>query len=210
MNMKKQNQRKLQAQKRRKEILDAAKKLFAQNGYHATTTRSINNEIGMADGLMYHYFPGGKMEILETIVQKEIERKRRSVERTPKSIEEAGNLEELLYEIGRIILETATKDREMMVIALREYHILKEKFSEPVGEFLGFYDYLAQQLQQYMDKGEIKKLDPKFTAIQFISPFSLYTMSKLVTGDSGSSYFGTDDDVFLKRTVENMLKLLEI
>ncbi|MGA9173636.1 MAG: helix-turn-helix domain-containing protein [Thermoactinomyces sp.] len=49
--------RDLQAAKRRKQLLEAAKKLFAEKGYHNTSTKEINRAIGMADGLIYHYFP---------------------------------------------------------------------------------------------------------------------------------------------------------
>ncbi|EOR25407.1 transcriptional regulator, TetR family protein [Clostridium sartagoforme AAU1] len=52
--------RDLQAIERRNQLLESAKELFASNGYHATTTRQITKNIGMADGLIYHYFPDGK------------------------------------------------------------------------------------------------------------------------------------------------------
>ena len=63
------NMRKEQAAETRQRLLDAAAKLFAENGYARTSVRSINKSIGMADGLMYHYFPGGKEEIIQVIVR---------------------------------------------------------------------------------------------------------------------------------------------
>ena len=210
MKMEKLTQRQLQALERRQEILDAAKNLFALNGYHATTTRSINKAIGMADGLMYHYFPEGKMQILETLVQEEVDRKRESVSKTSQSIEASTSLRDQLTEIGRIILDAATRDREMMVIMMREYHVIKDKFSEPVIEFSGFYHYVANHLKSYMDKGEIRTLDPLFVAVQFISPFSVYTMTKVLMDDGDFSYFGMDDETFLKHNVDCTLKILEL
>ena len=61
--------RKEQATETRQRLLDAAATLFAQNGFARTSVRSINKSIGMADGLMYHYFPDGKQEILRVIVR---------------------------------------------------------------------------------------------------------------------------------------------
>ena len=210
MKMEKLNQRQRQALERRKEILIAAKKLFAQNGYHATTTRSINKEIGMADGLMYHYFPEGKLEILKTLVQEEIDRKKQSVQQTSLSIDENISIEELLTKIGQVIMKAATSDREMMVIMLREYPVIKDTFSEPIVEFSGFYQYVAKHLEMYMQKGIIRTLDPLFVAIQFISPFSVYTMSKVLMDDDSFSYFGMDEDTFLKHNVDCTLNILKI
>lgn len=49
-----------QAVETRQCLLDTAKKLFATNGYTLTSVRSINRELSMSDGILYHYFPGGK------------------------------------------------------------------------------------------------------------------------------------------------------
>ena len=49
--------RDLQAIKRIEQLLESAKQLFVLKGFHATTTREITRNIGMADGLIYHYFP---------------------------------------------------------------------------------------------------------------------------------------------------------
>ena len=61
--------RDLQAMERREQLLNSAKELFALQGYHATTTREITKHIGMADGLIYHYFPDGKKQILDIIMK---------------------------------------------------------------------------------------------------------------------------------------------
>ena len=68
------NMRQEQAAATKRNLLDAAQKLFAENGYKATPVRSINKKIGMADGLLYHYFPGGKKEILQVIVVENFEK----------------------------------------------------------------------------------------------------------------------------------------
>jgi AcrR family transcriptional regulator len=41
----------------RKKILDAARRLFADNGYEATTTRDIARASGIASGTLFNYFP---------------------------------------------------------------------------------------------------------------------------------------------------------
>ncbi len=69
MRQEKINLRQEQYQETRSKLLDSALKLFAQNGYAGTQVRTINRSIGLADGLMYHYFPGGKKEILQVLIR---------------------------------------------------------------------------------------------------------------------------------------------
>lgn len=57
----------------RAKILDVARDLFAEKGFEATTTRELNKTLGIADGLLYYYFPHGKQEILDTIVNQGLE-----------------------------------------------------------------------------------------------------------------------------------------
>lgn len=40
----------------RQEILDAARELFARDGYEATSIRKIAEKIGASSGILYHYF----------------------------------------------------------------------------------------------------------------------------------------------------------
>lgn len=41
---------------RRKQILEAAAKVFAEKGFHATTIRDVAREAAIADGTIYNYF----------------------------------------------------------------------------------------------------------------------------------------------------------
>ena len=49
--------------RRKKEILDAAARIFAEKGYANATTREIAEAADMAEGTLYNYF-GGKRELL--------------------------------------------------------------------------------------------------------------------------------------------------
>ena len=51
---------------RRAELLDAAVRVFARKGFHASRVGDIAEEAGVAHGLLYHYFRS-KDEVLETI-----------------------------------------------------------------------------------------------------------------------------------------------
>lgn len=64
-----QNTRKQQALETREKLIASARSLFAEYGYSGTSVRMINQQIHMADGLLYHYFPQGKKEILQVMVK---------------------------------------------------------------------------------------------------------------------------------------------
>jgi TetR/AcrR family fatty acid metabolism transcriptional regulator len=51
---------------KRRIILSAAVRVFAEKGYHAARVGDIAEEAGVAYGLLYHYF-GSKEEVLETV-----------------------------------------------------------------------------------------------------------------------------------------------
>ncbi len=49
--------RRERAEARRQQIVDSALRLFALQGYAATTTKSIAEDVGVTEGLIFHYFP---------------------------------------------------------------------------------------------------------------------------------------------------------
>ncbi|WP_051624198.1 TetR/AcrR family transcriptional regulator [Clostridium akagii] len=55
------------AEERRQEIIDISKKLFSENGFDKTQVADISKEMGVAQGLVYHYFKS-KMEILYVVI----------------------------------------------------------------------------------------------------------------------------------------------
>jgi len=54
-------------EERRRAILDAAVRVFARKGAHATRVGDIAVEAGVSHGLLYHYF-SSKDEVLETVI----------------------------------------------------------------------------------------------------------------------------------------------
>jgi AcrR family transcriptional regulator len=56
----------------RTEILSAALKLFATNGFHATSISQISEEAGISKGLMYNYF-ASKDELLRELIKEGFE-----------------------------------------------------------------------------------------------------------------------------------------
>ena len=53
---------------KRRQLLDAAVRVFARKGFHASRVGDIAEEAGVAHGLLYHYFKS-KDQVLETVFQ---------------------------------------------------------------------------------------------------------------------------------------------
>src|SRR3954447_3586251 len=58
--------RSIASEEKRRLILDAAVRVFARKGYHASRVGDIAEEAGVAHGLLYHYF-NSKEQLLETV-----------------------------------------------------------------------------------------------------------------------------------------------
>ncbi|MBN2048150.1 MAG: TetR/AcrR family transcriptional regulator [Anaerolineaceae bacterium] len=57
---------------RRNEILDVAQAIFYTKGYDQTSIQEILDQIGIAKGTFYHYFPS-KLDLLEGVVDRLVE-----------------------------------------------------------------------------------------------------------------------------------------
>jgi AcrR family transcriptional regulator len=58
-------------EERKKEILDAAEKLFAERGYEAATVNDILDAVKIAKGTFYYYFKS-KEEVLDALIDRRI------------------------------------------------------------------------------------------------------------------------------------------
>ncbi len=58
--------RQQQAAARRQQIIDTAARLFAEQGVAKTTTRHIAQEVGVAEGLIFRYFPT-KLDLVRAV-----------------------------------------------------------------------------------------------------------------------------------------------
>ena len=197
--------RDLQAIERRQQILDTAKSLFAQNGYHATTTRAISREIKMADGLIYHYFPQGKQEILWTIVDEYSSTNLLEIKKRLAAIPDSLPIRETLLEIGSLFLHNLMHDRDVITIVLREQQNLSQDLFWKVGEEIKLIGVqITQILEKRAARNEIAVFDFNLMANQFFSPISLYLLQLFLF--NGNNLFGLTADAYLEAVIDHTLK----
>jgi TetR/AcrR family fatty acid metabolism transcriptional regulator len=101
---------------KRKLILDAAIRVFAEHGYHGARVGDIAEDAGVAHGLLYHYF-ASKDDVLRTIF---VENWGQLIARF-RSVEAAAEpAKEKLEGIAKILLRTWRNDPALVTVMVRE------------------------------------------------------------------------------------------
>jgi AcrR family transcriptional regulator len=178
---KKQTNRDIQASERRQQILDAAKQLFAANGYHATSMRTINRKVGMSEALTYHYFPGGKLEILNTIIREIEEERANDIDKSIKAFSDDISLKEALQLLVQKMSERFVKDKEFLQIMIQERNLVNEEqwnFLSLTGQ--QFIDSLVNFLAKRATQGQIRKMDFEMAVSQFMCHIGLVALQQIM------------------------------
>jgi AcrR family transcriptional regulator len=104
------------AQEKRRQLLEAAVRVFARKGYHASRVGDIAEEAGVAHGLLYHYFES-KEQVLDTIFRETWS----ELLATVHSVEESGQpAREQLRQVAAILLRAWRRDPDLVRVLVRE------------------------------------------------------------------------------------------
>ncbi len=132
---------------KRRLILDAAVRVFASKGYHASRVGDIAEEAGVAHGLLYHYFRS-KEELLETISRETW----RDVLDAVRSVEESDeSARDRLGGIAKILLRSWRRDPNLVRVLVREVtrsSHLQTRIDEIEAAFTGLERIIARGQQQ--------------------------------------------------------------
>ena len=140
---------------RRAELLEAAVRVFAAKGFHASRVGDIANEAGVAHGLLYHYFRS-KEEVLETIFR---ETERIEVSGVP--------FREQLRRFARIYLGSWLVTPELVRVLVREVARSPE-VGNRVDEIRGLFKALRRIVEAARDRGEVRDdVDPAIASTAF-------------------------------------------
>ena len=108
--------RSIAQEEKRRQILDAAVRVFARSGYHSCRVGDITEEAGVAHGLLYHYFKS-KDDVLEAVFRDawgdvlEAFRGIEDSDETPR---------EQLGHVAAILLRSWRRDPDLVRVLVRE------------------------------------------------------------------------------------------
>jgi AcrR family transcriptional regulator len=131
--------------------LDAAVRVFARKGFHASRVGDIAEEAGVAHGLLYHYFRS-KDEVLETIFRETWELLASDTDR----IEAAGvPLREQLRRFARIYLGAWLMTPDLIAVLVREI-ARSPAVGSQIEEVRGVFQSLQRMIAAAQERGEVR------------------------------------------------------
>jgi TetR/AcrR family transcriptional regulator, fatty acid metabolism regulator protein len=150
-------------EEKRRQILDAAVRVFARKGFHTSRVGDIAAEAGVAHGLLYHYFES-KDELLETIFRENwgvLLERIAAVEETDEPVPEQ------LGGVAKILLRTWLHRPDIVRIVVREFGRSPE-VAQRLGELAKPIEAVERLIARGIERGELRAdLDPKLAATVF-------------------------------------------
>jgi AcrR family transcriptional regulator len=150
---------------RRRQILDAAIRVFARQGYHSCRVSDIADEAGVAYGLVYHYFKS-KEEVMN-----ELFTERWSLLLT--AIEEVDGRDvparEKLDAVAGFIIDSYRHDRELMQVIIVEVTRAANSFGRThLPEINRAYEMIAKIVSDAQADGTFRRdIDPMLASMWF-------------------------------------------
>jgi len=165
---------------RREQILETALRLFAAQGFDGTSTRHIAKEVGVAEGLIFHYFPT-KASLLTAILQDRLEGRRAFRTRLRPLLEDAGGegVPEVLRVVASGWLATLKRDEEFVVVLFATAQTNPEVRAAWQGLIREGTELLTGYLASRVEAGELRKDLPLETAAtMFVSSLMIFFLTR--------------------------------
>ena len=171
---------------KRRLLLDAATKVFAERGYHESRVGDIANEAGVAYGLLYHYF-GSKEEVLHTIFRETWTAMVEAIH----GIEDAGGTaRDQVRRVVTIVLGSWNANPDLIRLLVREV-ARGSRLEQEIQEIRLAFDALERIVRKGVASGEFRsELHPR------VASWVLYgALEEVLTGWTISRPPETANDV---------------
>ena len=143
-------------------ILVAARAVFAELGYGATSVRDVIRRTDLASGTFYNYFPD-KESLFRAVVEQSAEKVRARVQAARR---EAESLEEFVAASFREYFTFLADDPDGFTLMQRNSGTIRAMFDEPI--FGAGVDELAADLRTAMESGLVPPVDAGYVAAAMV------------------------------------------
>jgi TetR/AcrR family transcriptional regulator, fatty acid metabolism regulator protein len=145
---------------KRRQLLDAAVRVFARKGFHASRVGDIAEEAGVAHGLLYHYFKS-KDQVLEAVFHENWNVLLARIASVEESDEPAADQ---LRHIAAIVLRTWLHLPDVVRVVVQEFGRSPE-LAERLAELTQPIDAIQRVIARGIERGEFRQgVDPRFAA----------------------------------------------
>ena len=138
---------------KRERILEAAVRVFARNGFHATRVSEVAKAAGVADGTIYLYFKS-KDELLVSLFEDRVERLLAFLETELPRAESAPAKLRRVIEIQLGLLEGERDLAEVVTVILRQSTKLMKEYAAP--KFTAYLDTIGRVVAEGQAAGELR------------------------------------------------------
>ncbi len=175
---------------KRRQILRAAIRVFAEKGYHTCRVADVATEAGVAYGLVYHYF-ASKEALLETIFRATWKNMLAAVSEIE---QEETTAREQLQAVADMVLRAWIADPDLVRVLVREV-ARSPQLQREVDEIAHAFDALERIVANGQERGELRAdLDPRLTS------WILYgALEEILTGWVYERLPGGEDDMAAAR-----------
>jgi TetR/AcrR family fatty acid metabolism transcriptional regulator len=182
---------------KRRRIVDAAVRVFAEKGFHTSRVSEVSAEAGVAHGLLYHYFKS-KDELLETVFRETWQ----ALLDALREVEESGEpAREQLRKVAAIVLRTWTREPDLVRVLVREV-TRSPQVQREVAEIAEAFAAIERIVAAGQERGELRAgLEPRLAAVVLYG-----ALEEILTGWVLGQLPGEEDDVRrAERTVVEIL-----
>jgi len=141
---------------RRRQIVDAAVKLFIENGYHKTTTRELAKETGLSIGSLYEYI-STKDDILFLVgiaIHSEVE------QGVKDALARSSHSKDALADVIKEYFLVCNRMSDHVLLMYQVTHFLPEKWQKKVLEAeLRITDLFIEAMKELRESGKLPALD---------------------------------------------------
>jgi TetR/AcrR family transcriptional regulator, fatty acid metabolism regulator protein len=150
---------------KRRQILDAAIRVFARQGFHACRVSDIADEAGVAYGLVYHYFKS-KDQVLNELFTERWSLLLAAIE----EVDGQGiGAHEKFDAVARFIIDSYRHDPDLMKVIIVEVTRAANSFGRThLAEIRRAYEMIAKIVADAQEEGTFRReVDPEFASMWF-------------------------------------------
>jgi TetR/AcrR family fatty acid metabolism transcriptional regulator len=172
---------------KRRLILDAAIRVFARQGFHATRVSDIADEAGVAYGLVYHYF-NSKEEVLNELF---VERWSLLINAIEEADRAGGPHRDRLAAVANFIIDSYRHDPDLMKVIIVEVTRAANSFGQThLTEIRRAYESIAKIVADGQAAGAFRDdVPPIFASMAFYGAveqlLSGWTFDVVPSSDTG-------------------------
>lgn len=179
-------------ERRREEILVAAKATFAAKGFHATTIGDVAKATGVSYGSIYWYFES-KDALFHALMDHQEAMLRAHIDRTAGPIAGAATAEAVFRSSVRATFEFFESDRDVVRLLFQDSLVLGDRFDRHLaGIYEGFIADIETTIEAAQVSGYVIEAPPRLVAFSLAALISQLALRRLTTDDGLSAEVAAD------------------